>query len=484
MSAMGIAGLVLVTALLSAGVAPTHAAFASDGPAYAQRSASGQSLDDTTVATPSPSYHFVGVISSPERGKKIVHVNGDLVVDPVGCPRSPVDGHLPYYTNAGFVPVGQHSEWTHERAPVHYSRFQSAAFLDSYVTLAAGTYELRMWGHYYEPDGSVFRDCGKLSGQTVTVVDRVVTVRGITADDTTIIQGARTAVHFTERITWTDGVTTETVPRQAAGLSLQVRVLGTAAWSTESRTYPAFETNAHTRRVVMPSESVEYRFLQNGEPSRSLVVTVAQPTLGRIVDSASVSDSEVMMGATIEIAARLQTQYTDGVWRPSPAGTAFEVQFLPAAGAEWIRLYRDAIEDAGDARLRIPVQGAGRYRITSGGGVGPSIAVALAQPTSQIAIESPDLPTQVSAGVPIDLSVPIEIRYSDGIYRPAPDGTAYRVQFATSGPRSSARWRTVARGFVRDGVVAATIRPTATGYWRVTIAGAKSSAVLVRVRGR
>ena len=111
-----------------------------------------------------------------------------------------------------------------------------------------------------------------------------------------------------------------------------------------------------------------------------------------------------------------------------------------------------------------------------------STQLIIAQPTSQVAIEAPDLPVQVALGTPIDLSTPVEIQYSDGIYRPAPDGTTYRVQFAASGPRAALRWRTVVRGKVADGKITTRIKPRATGYWRITVAGTPSAATLVRVR--
>lgn len=479
MRAMGIiSSLALTGALLGVSVAPVQAA--TDRPGTAHPSA--QSLDDTAV--PVPLSQFMGVLTSPARGSTIVHVNGDLTLDPESCQRSPVNGWRPYRTYAGFVPVGAPTTWQASRPSVHNVVMATTNFIDTYADLAAGTYELRAWAVYADPGDHVFRDCGRLTDQVVTVVDRVSTTRGAMADDSVIITGARTVISFTERITWTDGVVTERVPDRVPGLSLQVRALGTAPWRTEAMIHAPGDSGDSTRRTVRPTESVEYRFLEYGEPSRSVTVTVAQPTMGRIVSETSMSDTLVMMGATVAISATLQTQYTDGVWRPSPIDTSFEVQFLPQGAPEWIRLYRKNTDDIGVARLRFPVDGAGRYRITSGGGVGASVAVAIAQPTSEVAIESPDLPTRVAPGMPVDLSVPVEIRYSDGIYRPAPDGTAYRVQFAPSGPRSAQRWSTVARGKVRGGVVKATIRPRVTGYWRVTMAGASSSAVLVRVRGR
>lgn len=479
MRAIGIiSSMALASAMLGAGVAPASAAPVDSGAAYVH-----PVFDDDT-AVPMPVSQFTGVLLAPERGSRAVHVNGDVTLDPGSCARSPVNGWRPYRTFAGFLSVGAPRSWKVERPWVHNVVLPATNFIDRHVELPAGTYEFRAWAVYADPGDHVYRDCGRLTDQLVTVVDRVSTMRGATADDSVIIPGQSTVISFTERITWTDGVITEQIPDEVAGLGLQVRALGTAAWGTESMIHAPGDRGDSTRRTVRPLESVEYRFLEYDQPSRTVTVTVAQPTMGRIVSAESMSDTEVMMGATVEISAALQTQYTDGVWRPSPVGTSFEVQFLPEGAPEWVRLYRDATEDLGLARLLFPVDGAGRYRITSGGGVGASIAVAITQPTSRVAIEPPDLPTQVSPGLPIDLSVPIEIQYSDGIYRPAPDGTAYRVQFAASGPRAAARWTTVVRGKVRDGVAAATIRPKKTGYWRVTMASAASSAVLVRVRAR
>lgn len=475
----------LGTALVCAGPVIASPVAAAEGAAAQVRS-----TDDTTVAVDdtsvpvAPLSSFVGSISTPVRGETTVHVNGDLVLTPASCPRSPINGGKPYYVYAGFLPAGITSPWT-----TQYPYFASIAmlptnaFVDQHIKLSAGTYQVYSWAVYSEPGGTYARLCERLSDHVVTIVESVSTQRGITADDSLVVLGQSTTLTFVERITWSDGVVTERVPLEVPGLSLQSRTLGTAPWSQLSASVPivgGIEQGA--KRIVAPTESTEYRFLQYSEPSRSIVVTVAQPTLGRIISAASLSDTDVMLGSTIEISAELQTQYTDSVWRPSPVGTAYEVQLLPDGGSEWIRLYRDTTDDVGIARLRIPVDGPGRYRITSGGGVGASTQLTLTQPTSEVAIESPDLPRQVAPGTPIDLSTPVEIQYSDGIYRPAPDGTAYRVQFAASGPRAALRWRTVARGEISDGQIATQIKPTRTGYWRVSVAGNLSSATLVRVR--
>lgn len=440
-----------------------------------------QATDDGSTP-PGQLSSFSGQLTSPARGTKTVHVNGDITLDPASCPRSPANGSMPYRTYAGLARVDDPDTWVIPRPWVFNIIYASVHFIDEYPTVEPGLYQLRAWGVYADPSGDVFRDCGALSGDVVSVVDRLTTDRGAATDDSIIVLGKRTVISFTEHITWTDGVVTDLVPRTAPGLTLQVRQLGTAAWATESTIYAPDDRGDSTRRTVAPTSSVEYRFLQNGAPSRSVTVTVAQPTMGRIVADASLSDTEVMMGSTVEISAALQTQYTDSVWRPSPVGTAFEVQVLPDGATEWIRLYRNETEDPGVARLRFPVDGAGRYRITSGGGIGASLPLSITQPTSQVAIEAPDLPTAVSPGLPIDLAAPIEVQYSDGIYRPAPDGTSYAVQFSAVGTRAAQRWVTVYRGTTRRGVAAHTIRPTRTGYWRVSLAGATSSAVLVRVR--
>lgn len=439
--------------------------------------------DDTSLPA-APASYFTGSITTPARGQTTVHVNGDLVVAPESCPRSPINGAGPHHVYVGFLPAGTASPWSVEYPWFYNTRpIPAGAFIDQHTQLTAGTYHLYAWALYSEPGGSVNRMCSRLSHHEVSIVEAVATQRGIAADDTLVILGQRTILTYVERITWSDGVVTERVPLEMPGLTLQARTLGTAPWSTVAATTPIVGGIAQgAKRIITPSESTEYRFLQYSEPSRAIVVTVAQPTLGRIISAATLSDTEVMIGDTVEIRADLQTQYTDSAWRPSPIGTAFEVQLLPDGGTEWIRLYRDTTDDVGVARLRIPVDGPGRYRITSGGGVGASAQLIITQPTSQVAIEAPDLPTQVAPGTPIDLSAPVEIQYSDGIYRPAPDGTAYRIQFAASGPRSPLRWRTVVRGTITDGRIDARIKPRVTGFWRITVAGSRSSATLVRVR--
>jgi hypothetical protein len=489
---MGVDRIVTAGLALALGIALVGAGPVIASPVAAAEGAAAQvlSTDDTTVSVDdtsvpaAPLSSFVGSITTPARGETTVYVNGDLVLTPASCPRSPINGWKPYRVFAGFLPVGTTSPWTTEYPSFNnITTYPIQAFIDRNIELSAGTYQVYSWALYAEPGGTPARLCERLSDHVVTIVEPVSTQRGITADDSLVVLGERTTLTFVERVTWTDGVVTERVPLEVPGLTLQSRTLGTAPWSEVNASVPivgGIEQGA--KRIVAPTESTEYRFLQYSEPSRSVVVTVAQPTLGRIVSAASLSDTEVMLGATIEIRADLQTQYTDSVWRPSPVGTAFEVQLLPDGGTEWIRLYRDTTDDVGIARLRIPVDGPGRYRITSGGGVGASTQLFIIQPTSQVAIEAPDLPVQVSPGTPIDLSAPVEIQYSDGIYRPAPDGTAYRVQFAVSGPRSAMRWRTVMRGTITDGQITTRIKPKRTGYWRLTVAGNASSATLVRVR--
>lgn len=489
---MGVDRIVTTGLALALGIALVGAGPVVASPVAAAEGAAAQvrSSDDTTVSTDdtsvpiAPLSSFVGSITTPARGETTVHVNGDLVLTPESCPRSPINGWKPYRVFAGFLPIGTTSPWTTEYPSFNnITTYPIHAFIDRHIELSAGTYQVYSWALYAEPGGTPARLCSRLSDHVVTIVEAVSTQRGIAADDSLVVLGQRTTLTFVERITWTDGVVTERVPLEVPGLTLQGRILGTAPWSEVNASVPVvggIEQGA--KRIVAPTESTEYRFLQYADPSRSVVVTVAQPTLGRIVSAASLSDTEVMLGATIEISAQLQTQYTDSVWRPSPVGTAFEVQLLPNGGTEWIRLYRDTTDDVGIARLRIPVDGPGRYRITSGGGVGASTQLIITQPTSQVAIEAPDLPVQVSPGTPIDLSAPVEIQYSDGIYRPAPDGTAYRVQFAVSGPRSAMRWRTVVRGTISDGQITTRIKPKRTGYWRITVAGNASSATLVRVR--
>ena len=178
-----------------------------------------RSTDDTTVTVDdtslpvAPLSSFVGSISTPARGEKTVHINGDLVLTPASCPRSPLNGSRPYRVDAGFLPVGTSSPWT-TRYPsfANIATVPTHAFVDSHMELTAGTYQVYAWGYYSEPGGTPSRLCERLSDHVVTIVDAVSTQRGIAADDTLVVLGQRTTLTFVERISWSDGAVTERVP--------------------------------------------------------------------------------------------------------------------------------------------------------------------------------------------------------------------------------------------------------------------------------
>ena len=199
--------LALGTALVCAGPVIASPVAAADGAPAQVRSTDDTTatVDDTSVPT-APLSSFVGSISTPARGETTVHVNGDLVLTPESCPRSPINGWKPYRVFAGFLPSGISSPWATEYPSFdNITTLPTNAFVDKYIDLSAGTYQVYSWALYAEPGGTPARLCERLSDHVVTVVEAVSTQRGIAADDSLVVLGQRTTLTFVERITWSDG---------------------------------------------------------------------------------------------------------------------------------------------------------------------------------------------------------------------------------------------------------------------------------------
>ena len=105
--------LALGITLVCAGPVIASPVAAAEGAAAQVRSTDDTTatVDDTSVPV-APLSSFAGSISTPTRGDTTVHVNGDLVLTPESCPRSPINGWKPYRVFAGFLRAGISSPWT------------------------------------------------------------------------------------------------------------------------------------------------------------------------------------------------------------------------------------------------------------------------------------------------------------------------------------------------------------------------------------
>jgi hypothetical protein len=151
--------LALGITLVCAGPVIASPVAAAEGAAAQVRSTDDTTatVDDTSVPA-APLSSFAGSISTPTRGDTTVHVNGDLVLTPDSCPRSPINGWKPYRVFAGFLPAGITSPWTTEYPSFgNIATLPTNAFVDRHIDHSAGTYHVYSWALYAEPGGTPAR---------------------------------------------------------------------------------------------------------------------------------------------------------------------------------------------------------------------------------------------------------------------------------------------------------------------------------------
>ncbi|MGB8021170.1 MAG: hypothetical protein WCF04_08085, partial [Candidatus Nanopelagicales bacterium] len=88
-------------------------------------------------------------------------------------------------------------------------------------------------------------------------------------------------------------------------------------------------------------------------------------------------------------------------------------------------------------------------------------------------------PEPVRAGAAVKVVAQVSARYSDRLWRAAPDGLAFELQFKASGTR---RYRTVSTGVTASGRATASARAVKSGRWRIKIGKRASASDQVRVR--
>jgi len=296
-----------------------------------------------------------------------------------------------------------------------------------------------------------------------------------------IVSGGSVTLSMTRRVMWSDGV--ETIEPTTQPIQLQFRATGSATWS---------DAGSGTSVTLSPAAPGDYRFLVNGRTTEPVFVNVIRPTSANRVSGVSVSPSSAVANVPLVFSGVLETQYDDEVWRPAPVGTAYELQFLADGGSGWSRLASERVTQAGVVSVRWPMLGSGRFRIVAGAATSESVAVTEVKPTSVVAADPLNLPSEVFPGDPVDISVGVDVQFSDGVYRDAPDGTPFAVEFAESfdpnavaatAPRSALVWKTLATGKTEGGKADAQVSPRTSGFWRMAFGQNRTSPVYVEVVG-
>jgi hypothetical protein len=297
-----------------------------------------------------------------------------------------------------------------------------------------------------------------------------------------VVLGETVIVEAVAVRSWSDGFRSED-PINGQCI-LQFRATGGGPW-TDASSGPCSASHS-------PTVPGDYRFLVNGQVTDPVFVNVVRPTSANRVSGVTVSPSSAVANVPLVFSGVLETQYDDEVWRPAPVGTAYELQFLADGGSGWSRLASERVTRAGVVSVRWPMLGSGRFRIVAGSATSESVAVIEVKPTSVVAADPLDLPSEVFPGDPVDISVGVDVQFSDGVYRDAPDGTPFAVEFAESfdpnavaatAPRSALTWKTLATGKTEGGKADAQVSPRKSGFWRMAFGQNKTSPVYVEVVG-
>lgn len=323
------------------------------------------------------------------------------------------------------------------------------------------------------------------SGLTASVtVPGVRSTRVVTqASAPSVVQGEALTITLAEEVSWTDGVVTF---RSKEGFKeLAWRPTGAALWDRVDEGSDEF--------LVSPTGPGDYRMVVDGRAAEPVFVNVIRPTNAHRIGDPSVSARAAIANSIVSITSAMETQYDDKLWRPSPPGTRYELQYLADGSQAWARLLSSSIREPGRVEFRFKMLTTGRFRIAAGEATGLSVLIEEIVPVAVPAIEPLALPTAVAPGEPVDVNVGVEVEYSDGEIRDVPDGTDYIIQFSPSPSRSASgeksirakvRWKVMKKGKIRDGQVMTQIRPRTSGYWRIRVGEAATPRVLVTVQRR
>lgn len=296
-----------------------------------------------------------------------------------------------------------------------------------------------------------------------------------------LLVGQPVTLSLKNLVTWSDGVVTEE-PHSSSAV-LQFRETGSGSWS---------QVGQGSAVTLSPTAPGDYRFLVDGVAQPAVFVNVVRPTSAHRVLPLAVSPSSAVANVPLVFTTTMETQYDDQVWRKSPVGTSFELQFLAEGGTGWSRLATERVTEAGVVSVRWPMLGSGRFRIVSGAATSESVAVTEVKPTAVVAAEPLSLPAEVFPGDPVDISVGVDVQYSDGVYRDAPDGTPFAVEFAESydpdaaaaaTARSGLTWTTQSTGVTRGGKADTKVSPKASGFWRLAFGQNRTTPVYLEVVG-
>jgi hypothetical protein len=219
---------------------------------------------------------------------------------------------------------------------------------------------------------------------------------------------------------------------------------------------------------------------QGGTAQATVTITVHVPTAAHVLSRADVSPEPVVARATTTITSSAQTRYSDGVLRPTPAGTAADVLFRASGTTTFVVWATVAVAPAGRVQATLHPRQDGEWRVRIGTVQSAGDTVDVHTPTSAHRVGAANAFREpATSGRPVTVLAPVRTKYSDGVWRPTPAGTTFSVWFRPSG---GVTYRKAATGKVGTaGEARLQVTPTRDGSWRVALGSAVGGADFVDV---
>lgn len=190
------------------------------------------------------------------------------------------------------------------------------------------------------------------------------------------------------------------------------------------------------------------------------------------------SPARVLLGESVRLSVEETTLWSDGVTTTVPASPyaygGYALQHRLIGSTEWTTTY-----NSGTMTTDTPLAST-EYRFLQENRLSTPVTVEVIAPTGAVRFGSPTVsPSDVIRGALLVITASAETLYTDGQWRPSPQGTAFGLQFLAEG---TSQWLTVGGDVTsRAGVVSAQTTASDSGMYRLVTGEAISAGVMVPV---
>lgn len=341
------------------------------------------------IAQASTDWSFSGTASTVERGSKRVTITGDLTAPsiPSGVAyfgAQPEDFYR--ITDVCLVREGTQDPdfsqvFNHQDPRCRRWNFSTLQKYGSYGASPGSTHFVE-WdfsaadgpGRYvvkfFQDQVDVISTARTIPGTpTIEIVEEVsrTATTAVTPSPTAVV-GSTVDIGAVYTVRWSDGIETEEAPKRALTL-LQTRPVGSTTWETES------EESPHALSI---RESVEARYLINGEVSTPVLITAIAPTSRTRFSSVVANSKRIFRGSPLVLQATMDALYTDRMWRPAQRERV-QVQFSRTGRGGWKKVANAWISRGATRKNLMPTQ-SGFWRFRASDSASKAVFVRLLKP--------------------------------------------------------------------------------------------------------